>query len=388
MINGVVLVESNEKNKPVGGCCGSSAGSQNAQAVDCCCSQEKNKGNCGCVSGEVVTPAGNVPLVSTRLNLADIFGAWKARWGIGRMNYQISPGLYGVGNPDWNLPVLVSANYKMSFDRLRRELTGLNLWIMVIDTKGINVWCAAGEGTFGTTEIVSRIGQVKLSEVVSHRTLIVPQLGAPGVAAHEVLKLSGFRVVYGPVRARDLPGFLAAGMKISGPAREVNFNLGDRLAVAPIEVVGTIKPALIVIAVIFIIKWIGLGAVAFPELLKGTLVDFVPFLGAILAGTVLVPALLPYIPGRSFAWKGWLLGLIWTILYIGLVIPPAGWKQDLFYILVLPPISSFLALNFTGASTYTSLSGVVKEMNVALPAIISSAGLGVLFLIFKFFVKF
>lgn len=123
------------------------------------------------------------------------------------MHYQVPPGLYAVGNPDPAAPVLVSANYKLSFDRLRRELNGFNLWILVVDTKGINVWCAAGKGTFGTGELVRRIEQTRLSQVVTGRTLILPQLAAPGVAAHEVLQRSGFKVVYGPVRAADLRSF-------------------------------------------------------------------------------------------------------------------------------------------------------------------------------------
>jgi len=66
-----------------------------------------------------------------------------------RMSYAISPGLYAVGNPTKESDVFVSANYKLSFDVLRRELKGFNAWILVLDTKGINVWCAAGKGTFG-----------------------------------------------------------------------------------------------------------------------------------------------------------------------------------------------------------------------------------------------
>jgi CO dehydrogenase/acetyl-CoA synthase gamma subunit (corrinoid Fe-S protein) len=89
----------------------------------------------------------------------------------------------------------------MTFDRLRSTLSGLDAWVIVLDTKGINVWCAAGKGTFGTTELINRIKKVRLSEIVSHRTIILPQLGAPGVAAHEVQKKYRFKSVYGPVRA-------------------------------------------------------------------------------------------------------------------------------------------------------------------------------------------
>jgi hypothetical protein len=84
---------------------------------------------------------------------------------------------------------------------------------LILDTKGINVWCAAGKGTFGTDELVGRILKTGLSEIVSHRKLVLPQLGAPGVSAHEVTKQTGFSVVYGPVRAKDIKAFLDSGFQ-------------------------------------------------------------------------------------------------------------------------------------------------------------------------------
>jgi hypothetical protein len=193
------------------------------------------------IVGKVQTAAGEVPRVSTALTARDVLGSWAARWGVNRMNYAVPPGLYCVGDADENSPVIVSANYKMSFDVLRKNLAGLTAWILVIDTVGINVWCAAGKGTFGTDEIVGRLATVNLAKVVSHRTLIVPQLGAPGVAAHEVSRQFGFRVVYGPVRASDLPAFLAAGLQAAPAMRRVNFTFWDRLILTPIELVGVIK---------------------------------------------------------------------------------------------------------------------------------------------------
>src|SRR5665647_1806708 len=158
---------------------------------------------------------------STELTVSDILGTWKARWGINRMNYKVEPGLYSIGKPDSNSPVLVTANYKMSFDMLRNELNGIDAWILVLDTKGINVWCAAGKGTFGTRELQDRISIVQLEKVVSHRTLILPQLAAPGISAHEILKDSGFKVVYGPVKAMDVKEFINSGMKATSEMRTV-----------------------------------------------------------------------------------------------------------------------------------------------------------------------
>ena len=92
-------------------------------------------------------------------------------------------------------PVVVTANYKMTFDLVRRDLAGLDAWLLVLDTKGINVWCAAGKGTFGSDELLARLAATRLAEVVNHRRLILPQYGAVGVAAHTVRQKSGFTVV-------------------------------------------------------------------------------------------------------------------------------------------------------------------------------------------------
>ena len=123
----------------------------------------------------------------------------------------------------------------MSFDKLRKELPGRNFWILVLDTKGINVWCSAGKGTFGTIELVGRIESSGLSQIVSHRELILPQLAGPGVAAHEVKKLSGFKVIYGPIRSKDLPTFLDNGRKATPEMRIKNFSTLERMALIPME---------------------------------------------------------------------------------------------------------------------------------------------------------
>jgi acetyl-CoA decarbonylase/synthase complex subunit gamma len=45
---------------------------------------------------------------------------------------------------------------------------------------------------------------------------------------------------------------------------------------------------------------------------------------------------------------------------------------------MIPALTSYVVMNFTGASTYTSLSGVKREMTIAVPAqlICAVAGIG------------
>ncbi len=323
----------------------------------------------------IITPT------STELTFKDILGAWKVRWGIDRMNFKVEPGLYSVGKPDSNSPVFVSANYKLSFDMLRKELKGINAWILTLDTKGVNVWCAAGKGTFGTQELLNRITNVQLSKVVSHKTIILPQLGAPGVSAHMITKFTGFKVIYGPVKAKDIKEFLNLGMKATPEMRTVNFNAYDRMVLTPVDLVSTYKVSLMVFGMLFLLNLIGMGPFG--------VIDFYAYAGAIIVGCVLTPILLPWIPGRAFAWKGWLLGLLWAFLVNGLngwpATPQYSLLRALGYLLILPPVSAYYAMNFTGSSTFTSFSGVLKEMRVAVPAIIISIFLGgVLILINSF----
>jgi len=308
--------------------------------------------------------------VSTSLTVGDIFGTWKVRWGIGRMRYTVEPGLYAIGDPNGDSPVLVSANYKLTFDVLRKNLAGLDCWLLILDTKGVNVWCAAGKGTFGTDELVYRLASVQLSEIVNHRKLILPQLGAPGINAHEVAQRTGFAVTYGPVRAEDIQAYIAAGYKATTAMRRVNFTLADRLVLTPMEFVPAMKMTLPVMGVMLLTNQ--LAKRPFGKR------DVAAYAGAIFAGTVITPALLPYIPGKAFAWKGWLMGLVGTAGILG---ASKGLKKgnrlmSVGQMLLFPALSSFLAMNFTGASTYTSPSGVKKEMKKALPLILGASAAG------------
>jgi len=323
------------------------------------------------VIGSVETPEGRVPQVSSSWTKADYLGTFKARWGIGRMHYTVDPGLYALGRPDEKSPVLVTANYKMSFDRLRKALPGRDAWILVLDTKGINVWCAAGKGTFGTEELVSRIGSSGLERVVSHREVILPQLSAPGVAAHQVKKLSGFKAIFGPVQAEDLPAFLDSGMKATAEMRFKTFTTWERFVLIPVELVGALKAALVIIPILLILSGL-LGPSGFwPNVVNEGLFAVQALLTAIFAGAVLTPLLLPWLPGRAFSLKSLgpaifcaLLLLLWR--WAGGV-RSSGLLEMIGWILVILSAAAYLAMNFTGASTYTSLSGVKKEMRWSLP---------------------
>jgi acetyl-CoA decarbonylase/synthase complex subunit gamma len=296
----------------------------------------------------------------------------RVRLGFGRMSYGMTPGLYAMGEPTAESSVLVTANYKLTVDVLRRELGGRDLWILVLDTANVNVWCAAGKGTFGTEEVVRRIEATRLSERVTRRRLILPQLGAPGVAAHEVKKRSGFDVVYGPVRAADLPAFLDSGEQATLEMRHVTFPLLDRLVLTPVELQHSFFPVFLLALLVLLAPaiWHGLPDGVGEFGLRGLLATLVGWLG----GCVLGPALLPWLPGRAFWVKGIWLGVA-LALVLALVGVAKGTIPALGGVLWLGGGVSFLLMNFTGCTTFTSLSGAKTELR-ALPGQIAGVVIG------------
>ena len=186
-------------------------------------------------------------------------------------------------------------------------------------------------------------------------------------------------MVYGPVSAKDVKAFLDAGMKSTAEMRRVKFNAYDRLVLTPMEIVGALKPVIIVVLVGFFLNYFGIA--------KLGLIDLCAFLGSVFAGAVLAPVLLPWVPGKAFSFKGWFVGLIWALIviiqgseFMG-IYGSFAVLRGIEYFLVLPAVSAFLTMNFTGSSTYTSFSGVLKEMKIALPFILSAVVAGIVLLI-------
>jgi hypothetical protein len=345
-----------------------------------CDNQADEKPECCCASPSASGPA----RITSELSSEDRRGDFLCRLSNSfRMHYRVEPGLYALGDPGDGSPVFVSANYRLSFNVLRGALRRIDCWILVLDTKGINVWCAAGKGTFGAEEVIKRIIGVNLAGVVKHRTLILPQLGAAGVAAYEVTKATGFKVLYGPVRASDIPAFLAAGNSATPAMRAVSFTLQERMVLTPMEFFPALKKYL----------WVAFGWFTFMGILPEGIYYKVAFahswpviaagLLAVLAGAVITPLFLQFIPFRSFAAKGALAGAV--------MLSPLFYFKDHYFlgstalaaaaILFFTAVSSYLALNFTGCTPFTNMSGVKKEMRFAVPAYLAACGITVVLLV-------
>ncbi len=142
------------------------------------------------------------------------------------------PGLRRRGEPGPESPVIVTGNYDLTVRRLLRSLEGVDAWVVVANSRGVNVWCAAAGGHLGTPQVVAALKTSGVAERVGHRRAILPQLAAVGVEAREVAERCGWEVRFGPADAADLPAFLAAGGRKTAAMGRVRFGLGRRLEMA------------------------------------------------------------------------------------------------------------------------------------------------------------
>jgi ubiquinone/menaquinone biosynthesis C-methylase UbiE len=246
-------------------------------------------------------------------------------------------GLYQVGQPDETSPVLVTGNYELTVRRLVRELDGkVDCWLLVADSAGINVWCAAGGGYFTAEKVIAAIKSSELNRVVRHHALILPQLCANGVDGWKIRQETGWGVHWGPARARDLPAYLSARRKKTDAMRWVQFPLKDRLEMVTV----TLGFYGLLILLPILIFW--------PHL-------FWPVTAALGGLSYFYAILLPWLPGRDGLQKSIPLTLI---ALAGLFIYTALWNP-------LPPHRLFnwtLAIGGLAFFTAAELQGMSPLM--------------------------
>lgn len=325
------------------------------------------------------------PKIDSIWTTEDYFGALKVRLSIKRNNYRVKAGLYKLGNPGVDDEVIVTSNYKLTFDTVRRSLKGINVWILVLETYGINVWCAAGKGTFGTDELIRQINESQLLKYISHKRIIAPQLGAPGISAYKVKNATGVIVKFGPVRAKDIKDYLAAGYKKTQKMRTVEFNIFDRLILTPVEIVNSLRYLLYAILAVFLISGIQSNGYSLSALWQDGIIANIYLVIAYVSGAFIAPVILPWLPFKSFAGKGLIAGLLVFMISNIFNHENISVLFSIGWLLISGAVSSFLTMNFTGATTYTSLSGVRKEMRIFVPIQIGLTLIGLTaFIISKF----
>jgi CO dehydrogenase/acetyl-CoA synthase gamma subunit (corrinoid Fe-S protein) len=137
--------------------------------------------------------------------------------------FRAKTGLVKIGNPDRNSPVLLTCNFRLTVERVKHALEGLDVYFLVANSRGVNVWCAATGGLLTNHDVVSVLKTSGIELLVDHRQLILPQLAATGIEGKIIHKKAGWRVVWGPIDATAIPAFLSSGLVKTAEMRTVSF---------------------------------------------------------------------------------------------------------------------------------------------------------------------
>ncbi|MHA1343664.1 MAG: HgcAB-like fusion protein, partial [Promethearchaeota archaeon] len=161
-------------------------------------------------------------------NKLKLFGAYFFRW----VGFSTEPKLIKVGNPTKESPVLLTCNFILTVKRVLKAIKGLDCYLLVAPSNGINVWCGACGDDFHTDSVLSIIKTSKINDMISHRTLILPQLSAPGIDPILIKKKTGWDVKFGPVYAKDISNYIKNDFTKTRKMREVKFTISKRIEMA------------------------------------------------------------------------------------------------------------------------------------------------------------
>jgi len=251
-------------------------------------------------------------------------------------------GLRTIGSPGRDAPVLLTCNFDLTVRRVSRALQGLDCYLLVADSRGINVWCASGGGKLTAHSVSSVVKTSRIAERVNHRMLILPQLSAPGIDVAQVEEETGWHCRFGPVYAQDIPAYLGANLRKTDSMHRVTFPLAARLEMAVMW--AGLLSAIVVIPVV-IVNW---------HLLPGVLAmlwGFALFLFAVF------PLVSRLVPGPTGLAKVLLLGLVGVagVIAYGLVLD--DWSAGSIVGWCLGIVSVALVLGFDLAGTSPLLAG-------------------------------
>lgn len=230
--------------------------------------------------------------------------------------FPTKPGLRRVGNPDRSSPVLVTANFELTVRKVIQTLEsdGIDAWLLVAPTKGVNVWCAGGAGTFTADTVVSIIKTSGIEELVDHRRIILPQLSASGVNIWAVRDRTSWKPRFGPADIKDLASYLQSGKsQTEREHRRVKFELKDRCVMG--TNLGFNVALLLALPLLIASVWV-----------EGLWWKTLPMLFVL---SVLCSVLVFWLPGKMGVQKGLSLGLMTAGMFVAVsqvVWSPAPWS--------------------------------------------------------------
>jgi len=128
-----------------------------------------------------------------------------------RVPPSVKPGLYKIGSPDENSPLMVTSNYALTFTLVKSDVekSKIDAWLLVIDTEGTSVESAVAGRKFTAEKVAEAIKEYGADKVVKHKTIIIPGLAARIAGELEDL-LKDWRVFVGPRDSSEIQKYVTS----------------------------------------------------------------------------------------------------------------------------------------------------------------------------------
>jgi acetyl-CoA decarbonylase/synthase complex subunit gamma len=120
-----------------------------------------------------------------------------------------TPGIYEIGGPNTNSPVLITSNFSLTYFIVSGEVENSRIpaWLLVMDTEGLSVMTAWAAGKFVADTIGAFVKKSGIADKVAHRKLIIPGYAAIEAGALEE-ELPGWQIMVGPRDGAHIPAYL------------------------------------------------------------------------------------------------------------------------------------------------------------------------------------
>ncbi len=121
----------------------------------------------------------------------------------------VTEGIFEIGNPDENSPVLVTTNFALTYFIVSGEIEASKVpaWLLIKDSEGLSVLTAWAAGKFGGDDVGMFVKKSGIMDKVKHTELIIPGYAA-AIAGDVEEELSGWSITVGPREAAHIAGFL------------------------------------------------------------------------------------------------------------------------------------------------------------------------------------
>jgi acetyl-CoA decarbonylase/synthase complex subunit gamma len=121
----------------------------------------------------------------------------------------VTQGIYEIGGPDENSPVLITTNFSLTYFIVGGEIEGSRVpcWLLIMDTEGLSVMTAWAAGKFAGDAVATFVKKSGIADKVSHRKIIIPGYAA-AISGEMEEDLPDWEILIGPRDASLIPKFL------------------------------------------------------------------------------------------------------------------------------------------------------------------------------------